>query len=72
MLIPDMFCNRGGIKMGAWHLFYLCNGKCVGGEDPVTKIRAAETVTRPGALLEGACTSLWAVPVEFFLTSSFE
>lgn len=72
MLIPDMCCNRGDIKTDAWHMFYLCNGKCVGGEDPVTQIRAAAMVMSPGALLEGACTSLWAVPLEFFLTSSFE
>lgn len=50
MLIPDMCCNRGDIKTDAWHMFYLCNGKCVGGEDPVTQIRAA-------AMVESWCTA---------------
>lgn len=48
MLIPDMFCNRVGIKMDAWHLFDLYNVKYVGGEDPVIKVRAAEILMSEG------------------------
>lgn len=52
MLIPDMFCNRGDIKTDVWHLFGLCNVKCVGGEDSVIKVKAAEILLSLGTVAE--------------------
>lgn len=47
-----MFCNRGDIKTDAGQVFGLCDVKCVGGEDPVIKLRAAEILMSPGAVAE--------------------
>ena len=38
--------------MDVWHLFDLCNVKCVGGEDAVIKVRAAEILMSPDAIAE--------------------
>jgi len=71
MLIPDMFCNRGDIKRDFWHLFDLCNVKCVDGEDSLIKVRAAEMLMRLLLLLKDTFYFSVDCTVDFFLTSSF-